>query len=95
MPSFSSARLCKIEASITILRLTKTIVMVLISIALVKMARLEGLEPSTYCLEGSCSIQLNYRRLNGETSRVRTYDQQIKSLLLYQLSYDLDTVMYI
>ena len=27
------------------------------------MARLKGLEPLTYCLEGSCSIQLSYIRL--------------------------------
>ena len=27
----------------------------------VQMACLEGLEPPTYCLEGSCSIQLSYR----------------------------------
>ena len=26
------------------------------------MARQEGLEPPTYCLEGSCSIQLSYWR---------------------------------
>ena len=26
------------------------------------MARLEGLEPPTRCLEGSCSIHLSYRR---------------------------------
>ena len=26
------------------------------------MARLEGLEPPTHCLEGSCSIQLSYKR---------------------------------
>ena len=26
-------------------------------------ARLEGLEPPTHCLEGSCSIPLSYRRL--------------------------------
>ena len=28
-----------------------------------KMARQEGLEPPTYCLEGSCSIQLSYWRI--------------------------------
>ena len=28
-----------------------------------RMARLEGLEPPAYCLEGSCSIQLSYRRM--------------------------------
>ena len=27
------------------------------------MARQEGLEPPTYCLEGSCSIQLSYWRI--------------------------------
>ena len=26
------------------------------------LARMEGLEPPTYCLEGSCSIQLSYNR---------------------------------
>ena len=26
------------------------------------MARVKGLEPLTYCLEGSCSIQLSYTR---------------------------------
>ena len=28
------------------------------------MARLEGLEPPAYSLEGCCSIRLSYRRLN-------------------------------
>ena len=27
------------------------------------MARLTGFEPVAYCLEGSCSIQLSYRRM--------------------------------
>ena len=27
------------------------------------LARLKGLEPLTYCLEGSCSIQLSYKRI--------------------------------
>ena len=26
------------------------------------MARLQGLEPRTHCLEGSCSIRLSYKR---------------------------------
>ena len=26
------------------------------------MARLQGLEPRTHCLEGSCSIHLSYKR---------------------------------
>ena len=30
------------------------------------MARQEGLEPPTYCLEGSCSIQLSYWRISVE-----------------------------
>ena len=29
------------------------------------LARQEGLEPPTYCLEGSCSIQLSYWRISG------------------------------
>ena len=28
-----------------------------------ELARQEGLEPATYCLEGSCSIQLSYWRI--------------------------------
>ena len=28
-----------------------------------KLARLEGLEPPTHCLEGSCSIRLSYKRI--------------------------------
>ena len=31
-----------------------------------KLARQEGLEPPTYCLEGSCSIQLSYWRISME-----------------------------
>ena len=31
------------------------------------MARQEGLEPPTYCLEGSCSIQLSYWRMSMPT----------------------------
>ncbi len=30
------------------------------------LARQEGLEPPTYCLEGSCSIQLSYWRIWSE-----------------------------
>ena len=29
----------------------------------VHLARLKGFEPLAYCLEGSCSIQLSYRRV--------------------------------
>ena len=37
------------------------------------MARQKGLEPLTYCLEGSCSIQLSYwRMLNGAGDGNRT-----------------------
>ena len=31
-----------------------------------KLARQKGLEPLTYCLEGSCSIQLSYWRISVE-----------------------------
>ena len=37
-----------------------------------KMARQEGLEPPTYCLEGSCSIQLSYWRIYGAGDGNRT-----------------------
>ena len=40
---------------------------------LLKMARQKGLEPLTYCLEGSCSIQLSYWRIwNGAGDGNRT-----------------------
>ena len=32
----------------------------------INLARQEGLEPPTYCLEGSCSIQLSYWRMSME-----------------------------
>ena len=38
-----------------------------------KVARLKGLEPLTHCLEGSCSIQLSYRRKNGAGDGNRTH----------------------
>ena len=34
------------------------------------LARLKGLEPLTYCLEGSCSIQLSYKRIYNILERV-------------------------
>ena len=34
------------------------------------LARLKGLEPLTYCLEGSCSIQLSYKRIFNFMERV-------------------------
>ena len=40
------------------------------------LARLKGLEPLTYCLEGSCSIQLSYKRIYflgaGDGNRTHT-----------------------
>ena len=40
------------------------------------LARLKGLEPLTYCLEGSCSIQLSYKRIlkfgAGDGNRTHT-----------------------
>ena len=32
---------------------------------LLTLARQEGFEPPTYCLEGSCSILLSYWRIRG------------------------------
>ena len=40
------------------------------------MARQEGFEPPTYCLEGSCSILLSYWRIYYPHQRLRT---QIKA----------------
>ena len=36
----------------------------------IKVARQKGLEPLTYCLEGSCSIQLSYTRRSILLERV-------------------------
>ena len=36
-------------------------------------ARLKGLEPLAHCLEGSCSIQLSYRRIHGAGDGNRTH----------------------
>src|SRR5580704_15083210 len=38
----------------------------------IRLARLAGLEPATGCLEGSCSIQLSYRRLGAHCARCRS-----------------------
>ena len=43
-----------------------------ILLVLMKMARQKGLEPLTYCLEGSCSIQLSYWRICGAGDGNRT-----------------------
>ena len=38
-----------------------------------ELVRQEGLEPPTYCLEGSCSIQLSYQRIGaGDGNRTHT-----------------------
>ena len=37
------------------------------------MVRQKGLEPLTYCLEGSCSIHLSYWRINGAGDGNRTH----------------------
>ena len=37
-----------------------------------ELARQKGLEPLTYCLEGSCSIQLSYWRIYGAGDGNRT-----------------------
>ena len=58
------------------------------------MARSEGLEPPTPWFEAKYSIQLSYERIlsdkfyleDGGPYRDRTYDKEVKSLLLYQLS---------
>ena len=41
------------------------------------MARLKGLEPLTYCLEGSCSIQLSYRRIASLLRKAAANNMQL------------------
>ena len=48
-----------------------------------KMARLKRFELLTHCLEGSCSIQLSYRR-TGRGSKIRTYDHSLPKRVRYQ-----------
>ena len=50
-------------------------------------ARSGGLKPPTPSLEGSCSVQLSYKRINGAGRRSRTYGLMLTKQLLYQLSY--------
>ena len=47
------------------------------------MARLKRFELLTHCLEGSCSIQLSYRR-TGRGSKIRTYDHSLPKRVRYQ-----------
>ena len=49
-----------------------------------KVARMEGLEPSTNCLEDSYSDPLSYIRAEkfGECGRIRTTDLQLMKLPL-------------
>ena len=53
-----------------------------------KMARQEGLEPPTYCLEGSCSIQLSYWRIyygagDGNRTRVSSLEGWCSTIELH------------
>ena len=47
----------------------------------IKKAGPEGLEPPTYCLEGSCSIQMSYEPVNicDSTSHCEKSQQQDKN----------------
>ena len=53
-----------------------------------KLARQEGLEPPTYCLEGSCSIQLSYWRImigagDGNRTRVSSLEGWCSTIELH------------
>ena len=39
-----------------------------------------GLEPTTYCLEGSCSIQLSYRTMGRKDNAKSKWKAKIKML---------------
>ena len=57
------------------------------------MARQKGLEPLTYCLEGSCSIQLSYWRIfgagDGNRTRVSSLEGWCSTIELHpQLCYE-------
>ena len=52
------------------------------------MARQKGLEPLTYCLEGSCSIQLSYWRIyhgagDGNRTRVSSLEGWCSTIELH------------
>ena len=51
------------------------------------MATRNGLEPSTSCVTGRRSNQLNYRAVNGGNNRARTCDPLLVRQMLSQLSY--------
>ena len=58
------------------------------------LARQEGLEPPTYCLEGSCSIQLSYWRVSngagdGNRTRVSSLEGWCSTIELHPQSPDL------
>ena len=48
------------------------------------MVRLARFEPATHGLEGRCSIQLSYRRMNGRDDRIRTCDILLPKQARYQ-----------
>jgi hypothetical protein len=60
---------------------------------LVEYSRLAGIEPATHCLEGSCSIQVSYRRKFIRPDAIRTGANLYYILVTLRRFYLLDNIL--